>query len=99
MITIYCRIENNESWYSKMNPMELIAESGRYLRMGSLLSRTSVKSRIESSDGMSFTEFCYQLFQAHDWLHLLKEYDCLFQVKNMILVNLIGIFLTYLFPF
>lgn len=64
-----------------MNPVELIAYSGRYLRMGTLLSRTSVKNRIESSVGMSFTEFSYQLFQAYDWLHLFNTYGCTFQVN------------------
>lgn len=65
-----------------MNPIELLARIGRHLRMGTLLSRTSVKTRIESPAGMSFTEFSYQLFQAYDWLHLFKEYDCTFQVIN-----------------
>lgn len=74
---------NNESWYSVMDPIELIGKSGRHLRMGTLLSRTSVKNRIESSDGMSFTEFSYQLFQAYDWLYLFNNYGCSFQVNQL----------------
>lgn len=80
----YLRIENNQSWYSAMNPIELLAEAGRHLRMGTLLSRTSVKTRVESPIGMSFTEFSYQLFQAYDWLHLFREYGCTFQVRMKI---------------
>lgn len=63
-----------------MTPTELIGTAGRYLRMGTLLSRTSVQTRISSPSGMSFTEFSYQLFQAYDWLHLYKNHNCKFQV-------------------
>lgn len=63
-----------------MTPTELIGGPGRYLRMGTLLSRTSVQTRLQSPAGMSFTEFSYQLFQAYDWLHLFKKYNCLFQI-------------------
>jgi tyrosyl-tRNA synthetase len=45
-----------------------------------MLLRHSVQSRLSSEVGMSFTEFCYQVFQAYDWLHLLQRYDCRFQV-------------------
>ncbi|CAG9865523.1 unnamed protein product [Phyllotreta striolata] len=74
------RILNNESWYQIMNPVELIGGAGKYLRMGTLLSRTSVQNRLQSSSGMSFTEFSYQLFQAYDWLHLFKKHNCTFQI-------------------
>lgn len=63
-----------------MSGVELIGGPGRYLRMGFLLSRTSVQTRLNSSAGMSFTEFSYQLFQAYDWLHLFKNYNCRFQI-------------------
>lgn len=49
--------------------------------MGTLLSRHSVQSRLNSAQGMSFTEFSYQLFQAYDWAYLFKNYDCSFQVS------------------
>ncbi|KAJ8923189.1 hypothetical protein NQ315_001743 [Exocentrus adspersus] len=73
-------ILNNEDWYSKINSVELIGGAGRHLRMGTLLSRTSVQTRLNSPVGMSFTEFSYQLFQAYDWLHLFKEHKCMFQI-------------------
>jgi tyrosyl-tRNA synthetase len=71
---------NNEEWYSKISPTDLIGGAGRHLRMGTLLSRTSVQTRLQSPVGMSFTEFSYQLFQAYDWLHLFQKYNCLFQI-------------------
>lgn len=45
-----------------------------------MLNKTSVQSRLQSEQGLSFTEFTYQIFQAYDWLHLLQNYDCRFQI-------------------
>jgi len=45
-----------------------------------MLSRQSVKSRLESDQGLSFTEFAYQTFQAYDWLQLYQEKECMIQV-------------------
>lgn len=56
---------------------------GRHFRLGSMLSRSSVQTRLESEAGMSFTEFTYQIFQAYDWLHLLQRYDCRFQMGGL----------------
>lgn len=47
--------------------------------MGDMLSRSSVKTRLQSG-GMSFTEFTYQALQAYDWLHLYNHFDCIFQL-------------------
>ncbi|RZC42225.1 tyrosine--tRNA ligase, mitochondrial, partial [Asbolus verrucosus] len=74
------KLINNEDWYKQMSAVNLINGAGRYLRMGTLLSRTSVHTRLQSPVGMSFTEFSYQLFQAYDWLHLFQKYNCLFQI-------------------
>ena len=41
-----------------------------------------VKDRIDSGEGISFTEFSYQTFQAHDWLHLYRKYNCTVQVGS-----------------
>lgn len=48
--------------------------------MGQMLSKVSVQSRLNSEQGMSFTEFTYQIFQAYDWLHLLENYNCHYQI-------------------
>ncbi|HRR35133.1 MAG TPA: tyrosine--tRNA ligase, partial [Kiritimatiellia bacterium] len=44
------------------------------------LSKDSVKKRMESEDGMSFTEFCYQILQGYDFYHLYKNYGCTLQI-------------------
>ncbi|CAG9767262.1 unnamed protein product [Ceutorhynchus assimilis] len=74
------KIVNNDEWYNQISAVELIGKIGRHLRMGTLLSRHSVHSRLNSTQGMSFTEFSYQLFQAYDWLYLFKNYGCMFQI-------------------
>ncbi|XP_053963774.1 tyrosine--tRNA ligase, mitochondrial [Anastrepha ludens] len=74
------RVVNNADWYVNMNLVDFIANMGRHFRMGSMLSRSSVQTRLEAESGMSFTEFTYQIFQAYDWLHLCRTYDCRFQM-------------------
>ncbi|XP_059045377.1 tyrosine--tRNA ligase, mitochondrial isoform X2 [Achroia grisella] len=74
------RIVNNETWYRDINSIQFVSDIGRNFRMGTMLLKQSVQTRINSQIGMSFTEFAYQIFQAYDWLHLLKEYDCRFQI-------------------
>lgn len=73
-------IVNNIDWYKEFGIIDFIANMGRHFRMGSMLSRSSVQSRLHSDTGMSFTEFTYQIFQAYDWLHLFKNHDCRFQL-------------------
>lgn len=73
-------VVNNADWYRELNFVQFISSVGRHFRMGSMLSRASVQSRLQSEGGMSFTEFTYQIFQAYDWLHLLKEHTCRFQL-------------------
>ena len=73
-------IVNNLDWYLQQTPLDFIRDVGRHFRMGSMLSRDSVKSRLDSDSGMSFTEFSYQLFQAYDYLHLYRHHNCLLQI-------------------
>lgn len=71
-------------WYRNIDSIQFVSDIGRNFRMGTMLLKQSVQTRINSEVGMSFTEFAYQVFQAYDWLHLLKEYDCRFQVILLI---------------
>lgn len=74
------QILNNIEWYKDKNVLSFIKEIGKYFRMGTMLGRASVQSRLQSESGMSFTEFTYPLFQGYDWLHLQKTYNCNFQI-------------------
>ncbi|XP_037772470.1 tyrosine--tRNA ligase, mitochondrial-like [Penaeus monodon] len=74
------RIVNNYDWYKKLNVVDFLRVAGRSFRMGTMLSRSSVQSRLNSEDGMSLTEFTYQALQAYDWLHLYDKYNCTIQI-------------------
>ncbi|MDD4018919.1 MAG: tyrosine--tRNA ligase, partial [Kiritimatiellae bacterium] len=71
---------NNYDWFKEFTFIDLLRDVGRYFRMGVMLSKDSVKKRMESEDGMSFTEFCYQILQGYDFLHLYKTYGCTLQL-------------------
>ena len=45
-----------------------------------MLARDSVKSRLDSDEGCSFTELAYQTLQSYDFLHLYREHDCILQL-------------------
>lgn len=69
-------------WYKDMNSIEFVSNVGRHFRMGTMLLKQSVQTRVNSDVGMSFTEFAYQIFQSYDWMHLFKNYNCRFQVNT-----------------
>ncbi|XP_070686786.1 tyrosine--tRNA ligase, mitochondrial [Pempheris klunzingeri] len=71
---------NNLSWYKDWDVVGFLSGAGRHFRMGTMLSRHSVQSRLRSADGMSLTEFTYQVFQAYDFYHLNQIYGCKIQL-------------------
>ena len=73
---------NNYDWISELNIIDFFRDYGKSLTVNYMMSKESVKKRISSdqSQGMSFTEFTYQLFQAYDFYHLHKNYDCKIQM-------------------
>ncbi len=73
-------IVNNLDWLGSYHFIDFLRDIGKHFRMGVMLSRESVKSRLDSDVGMSFTEFSYQLLQAYDFLHLFDTYDVTMQL-------------------
>ncbi|XP_025601738.2 tyrosine--tRNA ligase, mitochondrial [Athalia rosae] len=73
-------IVNNIDWYREINALDFIRQIGRHFRLGTMLGKASVQSRMNSETGMSYAEFTYQVLQAYDWLHLLRNYNCRFQI-------------------
>ncbi len=71
---------NNLDWFGKFSFIDYIRDVGRYFRMGTMLGKDSVRARLESPTGMSFTEFCYQTMQGYDFLHLHDTYGCRIEV-------------------
>ncbi|ELT97168.1 hypothetical protein CAPTEDRAFT_18730 [Capitella teleta] len=74
------KILQNGEWYKDKSIIHFLSTTGRNFRMGSMLQRDSVKSRLSTAEGMSLTEFMYQVFQAYDWLHLHKNHKCTIQL-------------------
>ncbi|XP_010500171.1 PREDICTED: tyrosine--tRNA ligase, chloroplastic/mitochondrial-like isoform X2 [Camelina sativa] len=66
-------ILNNYDWWKDMTMLEFLNKVGRFARVGTMMAKESVKKRLESEQGMSYTEFTYQLLQAYDFLHLFKN--------------------------
>jgi len=67
-------ILNNYDWFKEFNVLSFFREVGKKFRMGPMLAKDSVRSRLESEEGMSFTEFSYQLLQGYDFYHLYSEF-------------------------
>lgn len=70
---------NNFDWMSKFSFIDFVRDIGKNITVNYMLSKQSVKNRIEG-EGMSFTEFTYQLIQGFDFLHLNREHNCLLQM-------------------
>jgi tyrosyl-tRNA synthetase len=71
---------NNLSWFKTMSMLQFIGDIGRLARVSIMMSRDSVKSRLSSPEGISFTEFSYQLLQAYDFYHLYRTENCKIQI-------------------
>lgn len=73
---------NNYDWMKDISFLEFIRDVGKHITVNYMMAKDSVKNRIssDSSEGMSFTEFTYQLVQGYDFLHLYKEKDCSIQM-------------------
>ncbi|KAG8438646.1 hypothetical protein GDO86_005001 [Hymenochirus boettgeri] len=71
---------DNDQWYRQRRVSEFLGSVGRQFRVGTMMSRHSVRSRLGSPEGMNLAEFVYQMFQAYDFYHLHQEYQCTVQL-------------------
>ena len=73
---------NNYDWMKPMSFLDFIRDVGKHITVNYMMAKDSVKKRIseDDSDGMSFTEFSYQLVQGFDFLHLFRNYQCTLQM-------------------
>lgn len=69
---------NNYDWFKEFNFLDFIRDVGKHITVNYMLAKDSVKNRIE--DGISFTEFSYQLVQGYDFYHLNKYENCKLQM-------------------
>jgi len=73
---------NNFDWMKDISLIDFVRDTGKHITVNYMMAKDSVKKRLssESKEGMSFTEFTYQLFQGYDFYHLYKEKDCKLQM-------------------
>ncbi|HPD44482.1 MAG TPA: tyrosine--tRNA ligase [Dysgonamonadaceae bacterium] len=73
---------NNYDWMKDYTFLNFIRDIGKHITVNYMMAKDSVKKRLsgESSEGMSFTEFSYQLLQAYDFLYLYREKGCRLQM-------------------
>ncbi|MEX2591951.1 MAG: tyrosine--tRNA ligase [Anditalea sp.] len=71
---------NNYDWMSQFSFLDFIREVGKHITVNYMMSKDSVKRRLEEGNGLSFTEFTYQLIQGYDFYHLWKNRDCSIQL-------------------
>ena len=70
---------NNYEWISQLSAIDLLREVGRHFRLGTMLAKDTVARRLESEEGISYTEFSYQVLQALDFLELKRRHGCTLQ--------------------
>ena len=73
---------NNYDWMKEISFLEFIRDVGKHITVNYMMAKDSVKNRIssESKEGMSFTEFTYQMVQGYDFLHLYRENSATLQM-------------------
>jgi len=73
---------NNYDWMKNISLIDFVRDTGKHITVNYMMAKDSVKKRIsgENTEGMSFTEFTYQLFQGYDFYHLYKEKNCRLQM-------------------
>jgi tyrosyl-tRNA synthetase len=73
------RLVNNLDWTAGLSAIDFLREIGKHYRVGTMLKKDAVASRLNSDAGISYTEFSYQILQGFDYLELYRQYDCVLQ--------------------
>jgi tyrosyl-tRNA synthetase len=73
------RMVNNADWLRQVSLLEFLRDIGKHFTVNAMMAKDSVKRRLGSDDGLSFTEFSYQLLQAYDYLVLHDRFGCRLQ--------------------
>jgi len=78
--TAPARLVNNAEWLTRLSAVDFMRDVGKHFTVNAMLAKESVKRRIESEDGISYTEFSYALLQAYDYLELHDRFGCTLQM-------------------
>ena len=71
---------NNYDWFKGISFLDFIRDAGKHITVNYMMAKDSVKKRLEGENGMSFTEFTYQLVQGYDFYWLYKNMNCKLQM-------------------
>jgi tyrosyl-tRNA synthetase len=74
------RMVNNLDWTAPLSTIDFLRDIGKHYRVGTMIKKEIVASRINSDAGISYAEFSYQILQGMDYLHLYREDGCRLQV-------------------
>ncbi|KAI8866271.1 hypothetical protein GQ42DRAFT_165620 [Ramicandelaber brevisporus] len=74
------QVINNADWTRNLSLLDFLSGPGKHARVNAMIARESVKARLSSAQGISFTEFAYQLLQAYDFWHLYHKHGCRVQI-------------------
>jgi len=74
------RIVNNLDWLGPISMMDFLRDVGKHFTVNQLIGKEAISRRLESEEGISFTEFSYTLLQAYDFLMLFDRYQCTLQM-------------------
>ncbi|MGA7203469.1 MAG: tyrosine--tRNA ligase [Specibacter sp.] len=73
------RMVNNLDWTAPMSAIDFLRDIGKYFRVGTMIKKDIVASRLNSDEGISYAEFSYQVLQGMDYLELFRQYGCVLQ--------------------
>ncbi|ALE91733.1 tyrosyl-tRNA synthetase [Arthrobacter alpinus] len=73
------RMVNNLDWTEPMSVLDFLRDVGKYYRVGTMIKKDIVASRLNSEEGISYAEFSYQILQGMDYLELFRQYGCVLQ--------------------
>lgn len=76
----HAEIVNNYDWFKDISFLDFIRDAGKHITVNYMMAKDSVKKRLESENGMSFTEFTYQLIQGYDFYWLQQNKNCKLQM-------------------
>jgi tyrosyl-tRNA synthetase len=73
------RMVNNLDWTAPMSAIDFLRDIGKHYRVGTMIKKDTVASRLNSDEGISYAEFSYQILQGMDFLQLYRSYGCVLQ--------------------
>ena len=74
------RLVDNAEWTAPISFLDFLRDVGKHFSLNVMIAKDSVRTRLESEAGISYTEFSYQLLQAFDFYHLRRTFDCELQI-------------------